>query len=428
MSGRALQWLAVRGAIVLMAAAIVLPVRGARAQGARAFSVYIDCSGFYCDPDFYRTDITFVDHVRERTAADVHVLITRQPTGGGGRAYTLAFYGQHAFEKIDDTLTVVAPQGATEDEQRQTLSRTVKLGLARYVARTPAATRASLSVTAPTDTVAAKPTRDPWNAWVFRIGANLNASRERGFSSDYVFGSVSAARVTEQWKTEIRVNENYSGQTFETDLGRVTSVKRDYGGSLQQVRSIGRRWAAGLTASAGSSTFLNQHLVVSVAPAIEYNVFPYSEATRHALVFRYSAGGRYLLYNDTTIYFKISETRPYEALSAGIVEKQKWGSLEFDVNGYHFLDDISKSRLTFDAQVDVRLFKGLSLRLFGDYSVVHDQIYLSKAGLSRNEVLLRQGQLATSYSAFVFGGLNYTFGSVLNNVVNPRFTGGMNGF
>lgn len=428
MGGRALHRLVLRCAALMMVLATMLAARAIEAQGARAFSVYIDCSAFYCDPDFYRTDITFVDHLRERTAADVHVLITRQSTGGGGRVYTLAFYGQHAFEKINDTLTVETAQGATEDDQRQALSRTIKLGLARYVARTPAAARASLSISASTDTVAAKPTRDPWNAWVYRIGANVNASRERTFSSEYIFGSVSAARVTERWKTNIRVNENYNGQTFKTDLGAVTSVKRDYGGAMQQVRSIGRRWAAGLTANAASSTFLNEHLVASVAPAIEYNVYPYSESTRHSLVFQYSVGSRYLLYDDTTIYFKTSETRPFESLSAGLAEKQKWGSLEFDVNGYHFLDDINKSRLTFYAQADVRLFRGLSLNLFGDYSVVHDQIYLSKAGLSPNEVLLRQSQLATSYSAFLFAGLNYTFGSVLNNVVNPRFAGAMSSF
>ena len=60
--------------------------------------------------------------------------------------------------------------------------------------------------------------------------------------------------------------------------------------------------------------------------------------------------------------------------------------------------------------------------------MLHDQIYLAKAGLTRQEVLLRQGQLATSYSAFLFAGLNYTFGSVLNNVVNPRFSGAMSEF
>ena len=31
-----------------------------------------------------RTEITFVSYVRDRTAADVHVLVTTQGTGGGG--------------------------------------------------------------------------------------------------------------------------------------------------------------------------------------------------------------------------------------------------------------------------------------------------------------------------------------------------------
>jgi len=37
-------------------------------------------------------------------------------------------------------------------------------------------------------------------------------------------------------------------------------------------------------------------------------------------------------------------------------------------------------------------------------------------------VLLRQTQLATGYRAFLYAGLSYTFGSVFNNVVNPRFS------
>lgn len=77
-------------ALCLLLVGFAIAPQTTAAQGARAFSVFIDCSDFYCDPDFYRTDITFVDHVRERTAADVHVLITQQPPGGGGTACTLA--------------------------------------------------------------------------------------------------------------------------------------------------------------------------------------------------------------------------------------------------------------------------------------------------------------------------------------------------
>ena len=417
--------------ITLLVALIMLRAPSTAAQQpARAFALFLDCSDFYCDPDFYRSDITFVDHVRDRSAADVHVLITRETTGGGGAAFMLAFYGQHRFAGVSDTLNLTTPQGATEDEERRAISRTVKLGLARYLARTSDAARASLTLAAP-DTTAKKGSvtaRDPWNAWVFRIGANINASRERDVATNYVYGSINASRVTEQWKTNLRVNENYNDQRFSIDNDVVTSVRRDFGGALQQVRSLGQHWSAGVRADAGSSTFLNEHLVASVAPAVEFNVYPYKESTRRSLLVQYAVGARYFVYDDTTVYYKTRETRPYESLNVALAQKQKWGSVQFEVNGYHFLNDLSKSRLTFFTETDVRLVKGLSLNLFGNYAVLHDQIYLAKGSLTREEVLLRQSQLATTYRAFLFAGISYTFGSVLNNVVNPRFSGAMSEF
>lgn len=393
------------------------------AQRARAFSIFLDCSAFYCEPDFYRTDIGFVDHVRERTAADVHVLITRQNTGGGGNAFVLAFYGQQRFAGINDTLTTITAQGATEDEERRALSRTVKLGLARYLARTTDGGRTLVSVE-PADTSAAAQStiHDPWNAWVFRVGLNGNLSRERDFSNNYIYGSVNASRVTDAWKTNVRISENYRDQGFTFNGERITSVLRDYSGAVQQVRSLGDHWSAGLRAGAGSSTYLNQHLFVNGGPALEYNVYPYKESTRHVLSFLYSAGVRHFLYEDTTVYFRKRETLPYESLAMNLAEKQKWGSLSLEVNGAHYLNDLGKSRLTFSPEADVRLIKGLSLNLFGRYTVLHDQLYLPKGQLTREEVLLRQSQAATSYTAFLYLGISYTFGSVFNNVVNPRFS------
>ena len=416
----------------LLAAALVglaaLPPH-ALAQGARAFSVYLDCSGFYCESDFYRADIAFVDHVRERTAADVHILVTRETTGGGGAAYVLAFYGQQRFAGVSDTLALTTPQGATEDEQRRAISRTVKLGLARYLGRTPAASRVSLSLSAPDSTAApSAPKRDPWRAWVFRLGANLNASRERDFAYNYVYGSVNASRITEEWKTNLRVNENYNDQGFDIGGEKVTSVRRDFGGAFQQVKSLGQHWSAGARTSAGSSTYLNEHLVASASPVVEYNLFPYRESTRRSLTVQYAIGNRYFRFNDTTVYFKLRESHPFQELNLALTQKQKWGSVQFEVNGYHFLDDLSKSRLTFYSEADVRLIKGLSLNLYANYAVLHDQIYLPKGDLTREEVLLRQSQLATTYRAFMFAGISYTFGSVLNNVVNPRFSSAMSEF
>ena len=398
--------------------------RAAAQGGARAFNIYLDCTDSYCDPSYYRTELDFVNHVRERTAADVHVLVADESTGGGGRRYTLAFYGQHQFEGLSDTLTVTTPQGATEDERRKTLARTIRLGLARYLARTPEGDRVVLSLEAPKGlTPAADTTSDPWDAWVFRIGANMNGNSEAQQESANINGNVRAGRVTEKWKTNLRVDEYYSESKFIVDNQRITTIRRDFGGSALQVRSLGEHLSVGARAGASSSTYLNQKLAANVAAAIEYDLYPYRESTRRQLVTQYSIGGRHYVYNDTTIYFKLRESRPYESLSIAFEQKQPWGSVYLGANGYHFLDDLSKSRLNLSLSSDVRIVRGLSLSAAMNYSVIHDQLYLAKGSLSKDEVLLQQSQLQTGYRAYYRLALNYVFGSVLNNVVNPRLTG-----
>jgi hypothetical protein len=46
---------------------------------------------------------------------------------------------------------------------------------------------------------------------------------------------------------------------------------------------------------------------------------------------------------------------------------------------------------------------------------------LRRGDASNEEILVRQRELATGYE-YEFGfGISYTFGSIFNNVVNPRF-------
>lgn len=54
-------------------------------------------------------------------------------------------------------------------------------------------------------------------------------------------------------------------------------------------------------------------------------------------------------------------------------------------------------------------------------SVPRDQIYLARGKLSDENTLLRRRQLASKYSYHGGVGLSYTFGSIFNNVVMPRF-------
>ena len=66
--------------------------------------------------------------------------------------------------------------------------------------------------------------------------------------------------------------------------------------------------------------------------------------------------------------------------------------------------------------------------MYGSLSLVRDQISIAKGKASEQEILLQRRQLATSYSYFAGIGLTYTFGSIFNNVVNPRFEGASGSF
>jgi hypothetical protein len=71
----------------------------------------------------------------------------------------------------------------------------------------------------------------------------------------------------------------------------------------------------------------------------------------------------------------------------------------------------------------VRLFKGFSFNISGGYSRIRDQVGLPKAQATTEEILLRSQQRATGYSYNMNFGVNYSFGSIFNSVVNPRFNG-----
>ena len=413
-------------AIALSIVASLVPRSIARAQAeARPFNVFLDCSGFFCDEEFFHTEIVSVNWVRERTVADVHVLATSQPTGGGGTHYTLAFIGQHKFEGIGDTLSYVAPQSNTSVETRGALSRTIQLGLVRYLARTTSAERLVVTYTAARtgDSSSAAPTRDPWNAWVFSLSSNGNGSREESYSSLYVNGRIGANRITEAWKTSLSVNENYNESRFSIDGDQSLFVQRSYSADLLQVKSLDSHWSAGLKGSFNSSTYLNQRVSARVTPAVEYDLFPYAEATRRQLRFQYGAGMSTFSYYDTTKFDKLRETLPVQVFSTAFSQKQTWGSVNAGVDAVSYLRDLARRRITYSMGANVRIVKGLSVNFFGDYESIHDQFYIPKETITRDDALLRQTQQSTRFSQFFFVGLTYSFGSVLNNVVNPRFGG-----
>ena len=52
---------------------------------------------------------------------------------------------------------------------------------------------------------------------------------------------------------------------------------------------------------------------------------------------------------------------------------------------------------------------------------MRDQIALPRRDASPEEVLLRLRELQSNYELSFDIGINYSFGSIFNNIVNPRF-------
>ncbi|GIW53140.1 MAG: hypothetical protein KatS3mg081_2495 [Gemmatimonadales bacterium] len=388
---------------------------------SEALRVFLDCQNFFCDFDHFRREIPFVNWVRDRRDAQVHILGTSQRTGGGGREFTLTFIGAGSFSGKADTLKYVSRNTDTEAEIRDGQVRALKLGLMRYVALTPAAERIRISYTAPSAQAPAGPVEDPWDYWVFRtsVGGSVNGeSRQRGLS---VNGSLSASRITEQLKITLRLSGRYSRSEFELDSANTfVSTQRDINTDGLLAVSMGNHWSSGVLASVRSLTRLNQDLAVEMGPAVEFNIFPYGESTRRQLTIMYSAGFSHFRYEEETIFDKTEETLPRHRLQISAEARQPWGSLNASLEGSQFLHDLARHQVSLFGGAQVRLFRGLSLNLFGSVARIKDQLYLSKAGVSPEEILVRRRQLGTDYRYFADLGFSYTFGSRFNNVVNPR--------
>jgi hypothetical protein len=386
-----------------------------------ALKVFLDCGS--CDLNYFRTEITFINYVRDRTDAELHVLVTTQDTGGGGTEYTLKYIGLGRFAGVDQTLKYFAAQTHTEDERRAGLLARFRLGLIRYAAETTLAPRLKISFDSPSSKkAAADVTNDPWNFWVFGISANGSIEGEESGSERQIEGSVSANRTTEAWKLNFSATGEFSREEFVLDEGETfTADARNIEGDALVAKSISQHWSIGAVGAVQSSIFSNYDLRTRLGGGVEYDVFPYSESTRRLLAFLYTVGWERANYLETTLYGKDEENLLDHRFETTLNLRQPWGGASASFEMAQYLSQPSKYRLSVDGGLEVRLFKGFSVEVFGEASRRRDQLSLRRGDATNEEILVRQRELATGYE-YDFGfGITYSFGSIFNNVVNPRF-------
>jgi hypothetical protein len=174
-------------------------------------------------------------------------------------------------------------------------------------------------------------------------------------------------------------------------------------------------------AVAGVSTFRNHDLAIEIGPALEYNIFPYEESTRRALTFVVAAFFNYFDYDEITIFDKTTETRPSGSLEIEYSVRQPFGTINIDLGAFAYLDHPKQHNFDLGGRLNIRLVRGLELNINGGVERIKDQIHLARGGATDQEVLLRRRELGTKWRYRLGLSLSYTFGSIYNNVVNPRF-------
>ncbi|HEX6587786.1 MAG TPA: hypothetical protein VF039_02095 [Longimicrobiales bacterium] len=395
----------------------------------RELRVFFDCPDTSCDDDYLVEQIAWVDFVRDRADADVHILVTEQETGGGGEEYTLRFIGRAAFAGREHTLTHVLSADATDDDERRALARSARLGLAPFAAATPAAARLDVSASgAPADapTPAAD---DPWNRWVFELGMDSWFEGEDRFSTEDLYGFASASRVTDDWRVSLGLNGQNNRETFEVDDSTTVESRREsYSANSLVTHSLSEHWSAGLWSGVSRSTRQNYDLSARIAPAIEYSIFPYSESTSRLVTVLYAVGPRYFDYAARTIFDRTHETTLHHFLALSYDATQPWGEIDALVDVTHIIAPIDGSdgwgepqySVSLNGGIDVRVLRGLSLRLDGGSALIRNQIHLAAGDLTEEEILTQQRELATDYRYWASFGFSYQFGSIYSPVVNRR--------
>lgn len=383
-------------------------------------TVFLDCDA--CNERYIRRQITFVNYVRDRKQADVHVLGTVRSTGGGGRRYAIEFIGQGADSGSRFSLSYTTEATDTQVEVEEGVVNTLEIGLAPFAHGGAHGPQLDVTYDGNTESEASgsQPVDDPWNHWVFEVDLGGGIEDEKSQSEYSLDLGLEADRVTALWRTRNQLEIEHDKNVFERDDETISSLSRSTDFETSSVRSISEHWSIGAFGDIRSNTFRNMALGVQLTPALEYNVFPYQAADRKELTIAYRIGPRRLDYRKETIFGRTEQVVGEQALDISLDLEQRWGSVYVGVEGSHYLHDFEKNRVEFNSWMSLRLIEGLALQMGLQADLIHDQLHIPKGDASLEEVLLRRRDLLTTYEYEVNVGFSYTFGSIYNNVVNTR--------
>ena len=378
--------------------------------------IFIDC--FFCDVEYMKQNMPFFNYVRDRKFADLHVIGLRQKTGSGGWEESFEYIGQKRFDQMTDTLSTVIGPNYTADEKREAEMKLFMIGMMRYAAKTPLSKYFTVDFDKP---IEQKNITDIWKNWVFEIGGNGWLSGSDVSTNTSLWADINVEKVSPEFRFAFNFSGDYMESKQQLSDQTFSSILRGQDLNTESVWSISKHVSWGVFGHARTSIYNNYALTYHLIPGIEYNGFPYSISAKRQLRVSYRIGAGQNFYNETTIFDKDQEFVPHHRMNIAYRVREKWGNINIGLNGSQYLHNTRLYSVRAFGRLNLRIVKGFNFNVSGNFGITQDQISLSKTGLSDEQILTGQGQRATSYTFHSSIGLSYTFGSIFNSVVNPRF-------
>ena len=378
--------------------------------------VFLSCR---CDDDFIKQNTLVFDYVRDRTLSDIEVFVFEISNAGGGRKYSFEYKGKNAFQNMDNEISTNIPTNLTFVEAREKLLKTYKLGMVYFLQNT--SFQNQLEVNFYDDKN--KPEElslDQWKNWVFEVSGSFNFENEKSIKEEEYNLGLEVDRVTEMWRIRSDFGMRRSVKFFSGDEESYNSERKRtfFSGSI--VKSLSNHFSTGVFGYYLNDTFRNYRSFVNFSPALEYNFIPYSEVLTREITLAYKIGYNFYEYFEKTIYGFLNQEMFNQSLTLNLRYREKWGSIYSYLVASQFLDQPDQNRLTLNNNINLRIVRGLSLRISGNFQLIRDQINLPQGEASIEDLLLRQRQISTNFQNRISLGLSYTFGSIFNNIVNTR--------
>jgi hypothetical protein len=281
--------------------------------------------------------------VRDRKVADLIIIDTYQRTGSGGGEYTYFIEGQFKYSGMMDTLKFTTSPDDTQDQIRSKEVKTLKMGLMRYIIKTPLADYINIRFSEP---LSEEVSSDKWNSWVFRIRISAYLNGQKANNSRSLSSSIAASKITSKWKINLNFYyNNYLSKYNYADIN-ASNTRKSSDAELLIVKSINDHWSTGGYTEILNSTYSNYDLGINLFPAIEYDIFPYTESTRRQFRILYAVGINYNNYTDTTQFFKTEETLWSQRIQTAYSTVQKWGNISISATWSNYLHDFSLNNLS----------------------------------------------------------------------------------